>query len=42
MFLELASITRIAGSDGRGSLVGYNDIGHLAALSDGETSHPHL
>ena len=29
MFLDLASITRIAGGDGQGSLIGYNDTGHL-------------
>ncbi len=32
MFLDLASITRIAGSAGQGSLVGFNDISHLADL----------
>jgi probable phosphoglycerate mutase len=42
MFLDLASITRIAGRDGQGSLVGYNDIGHLAALTDGSASRRHL
>jgi broad specificity phosphatase PhoE len=31
MFLDLASITRIAGRDGQGSLVGYNDTSHLIA-----------
>ena len=29
MFLDLASITRIAGRDGQASLVGYNDTSHL-------------
>jgi broad specificity phosphatase PhoE len=29
MFLDLASITRIAGRDGVPSLVGYNDVSHL-------------
>jgi broad specificity phosphatase PhoE len=29
MFLDLASITRIAGRNGQGSLVGYNDTSHL-------------
>ncbi len=29
MFLDLASITRIAGRDGTPSLVGYNDVAHL-------------
>ena len=29
MFLDLASITRIAGRDGQASLVGFNDISHL-------------
>jgi broad specificity phosphatase PhoE len=29
MFLDLASITRIAGRDGTPSLVGYNDVSHL-------------
>lgn len=29
MFLDLASITRIAGRDGHASLVGFNDINHL-------------
>jgi alpha-ribazole phosphatase len=31
MFLDLASITRIAGRDGQGSLVGFNDTSHLTA-----------
>lgn len=31
MFLELASITRIGGRDGQGTLVGYNDTSHLTA-----------
>jgi broad specificity phosphatase PhoE len=31
MFLDLASITRIGGRDGQGSLVGYNDTSHLTA-----------
>jgi broad specificity phosphatase PhoE len=29
MFLDVASITRIAGRNGQGSLVGYNDTSHL-------------
>jgi broad specificity phosphatase PhoE len=29
MFLDLASITRIAGRNGQASLIGYNDISHL-------------
>ena len=29
MFLDLASITRIGGRNGQGSLIGYNDTGHL-------------
>jgi broad specificity phosphatase PhoE len=29
MFLDLASITRIAGRNGRASLIGYNDTAHL-------------
>ncbi len=29
MFLEVGSITRIAGRDGQGSLVGFNDTSHL-------------
>jgi hypothetical protein len=29
MFLDLASITRIAGRDGTASLVGFNDVAHL-------------
>jgi alpha-ribazole phosphatase len=31
MFLDLASITRIGGRDGQGSLLGYNDTSHLIA-----------
>ncbi len=31
MFLDLASITRIGGRDGQGSLLGYNDTSHLTA-----------
>jgi len=30
MFLEVASITRIGGRDGQGSLVGFNDTSHLS------------
>jgi broad specificity phosphatase PhoE len=30
MFLELASITRIAGRDGNATLLGFNDVSHLA------------
>jgi probable phosphoglycerate mutase len=30
MFLDLASITRVAGRDGHGSLTGYNDTSHLS------------
>lgn len=30
MFLELASITRIAGRDGNTTLLGFNDVSHLA------------
>jgi broad specificity phosphatase PhoE len=29
MFLDVASITRIAGRDGQGSLLGFNDTSHL-------------
>ncbi len=29
MFLDLASITRIAGRHGQASLIGYNDTAHL-------------
>jgi len=29
MFLDVASITRIAGRDGQGSLIGFNDTSHL-------------
>jgi probable phosphoglycerate mutase len=32
MFLELASITRIAGRDGNATLVGYNDTAHLDGI----------
>ena len=35
MFLDLASITRIAGRNGQPSLIGYNDIGHLTPDPDG-------
>ena len=42
MFLDLASITRIAGRDGQGSLVGYNDVGHLAAAPDGSGSRSRI
>jgi broad specificity phosphatase PhoE len=33
MFLDVASITRIAGRDGEGSLVGFNETSHLLDLS---------
>jgi broad specificity phosphatase PhoE len=34
MFLDLASITRIAGRDGNASLVGFNDISHLRVMGE--------
>jgi probable phosphoglycerate mutase len=35
MFLDLASITRIAGRNGQATLIGYNDIGHLTPDPEG-------
>jgi broad specificity phosphatase PhoE len=29
MFLDVASITRVGGRDGQGSLLGFNDTSHL-------------
>lgn len=34
MFLDLASITRIGGRDGQGSLLGYNDTSHLIGFKN--------
>jgi alpha-ribazole phosphatase len=35
MFLDLASITRIAGRDGNAALIGYNDTAHLREVAKG-------
>jgi broad specificity phosphatase PhoE len=35
MFLELASVTRIGAQDGKGILLGFNDVSHLETLDQG-------